>query len=163
MFALNPQQDPSVNLLAILVGAGILQLWAWPGQWWGLQIAFYYNKRNENMHANGVHLCHHSTCNIHNLGLFPTTASSNWGTLRCGRKCLNWTWSWTRNWVPSKQKTIIQVMSQSVGTLIFCLIPISHFYLQLLIDCLYSMQKQEKTFRNFIKCDVVRWGVLPSQ
>ena len=29
VFALNPQQDPNVNLLAILVGAGILQLWAW--------------------------------------------------------------------------------------------------------------------------------------
>ena len=29
VFALNPQQDPSINLLAILVGAGILQLWAW--------------------------------------------------------------------------------------------------------------------------------------
>jgi len=28
-FALNPQQDPSVNLMSILVGAGILQLWAW--------------------------------------------------------------------------------------------------------------------------------------
>ena len=28
-FALNPQQDPSVNLISILVGAGILQLWAW--------------------------------------------------------------------------------------------------------------------------------------
>ena len=29
VFALNPQQDPNMNLLAILVGAGILQLWAW--------------------------------------------------------------------------------------------------------------------------------------
>ena len=29
MFALNPQQDPSVNLLAILVGTGILVAWAW--------------------------------------------------------------------------------------------------------------------------------------
>ena len=29
VFALNPQQDPNVNLLAIVVGAGILQLWAW--------------------------------------------------------------------------------------------------------------------------------------
>ena len=29
VFALNPQQDPSVKLLAILVGTGILQLWAW--------------------------------------------------------------------------------------------------------------------------------------
>ena len=29
VFALNPQQDPSINLLTILVGAGILQLWAW--------------------------------------------------------------------------------------------------------------------------------------
>ena len=28
VFALN-QQDPSINLLAILVGAGVLQLWAW--------------------------------------------------------------------------------------------------------------------------------------
>ena len=28
-FALNPQQDPSINLLAILVGTSILQLWAW--------------------------------------------------------------------------------------------------------------------------------------
>ena len=27
VFALNPQQDPNINLLAILVGAGILQLW----------------------------------------------------------------------------------------------------------------------------------------
>ena len=29
MFSLNPQQDPNINLLAILVGAGLLQLWAW--------------------------------------------------------------------------------------------------------------------------------------
>ena len=29
VFALNPQQDPSINLLAILVGTGILQMWAW--------------------------------------------------------------------------------------------------------------------------------------
>ena len=29
VFALNPQQDPSINLLTILVAAGILQLWAW--------------------------------------------------------------------------------------------------------------------------------------
>ena len=29
MFALNPKQDPNINLLAILVGAGFLQLWAW--------------------------------------------------------------------------------------------------------------------------------------
>ena len=29
VFALNPQQDTNINLLAILVGAGILQLWAW--------------------------------------------------------------------------------------------------------------------------------------
>ena len=29
VFALNPQQDPSINLLAVLVGAGILQMWAW--------------------------------------------------------------------------------------------------------------------------------------
>ena len=29
VFALNPQQDSNINLLAILVGAGILQLWAW--------------------------------------------------------------------------------------------------------------------------------------
>ena len=29
VFALNPQQDPNINLLAILLGAGVLQLWAW--------------------------------------------------------------------------------------------------------------------------------------
>ena len=29
VFALNPQQDLNINLLAILVGAGILQLWTW--------------------------------------------------------------------------------------------------------------------------------------
>ena len=29
VFALNPQQDPSINLLAILVGTGILVAWAW--------------------------------------------------------------------------------------------------------------------------------------
>ena len=29
VFAFNRQRDPSINLLAILVGAGILQLWAW--------------------------------------------------------------------------------------------------------------------------------------
>ena len=29
VFAFNCQQDPSVNLLAILVGTGILHLWAW--------------------------------------------------------------------------------------------------------------------------------------
>ena len=28
-FAFNPHQDPNINLLAILLGAGILQLWAW--------------------------------------------------------------------------------------------------------------------------------------
>ena len=31
IFALNPQQDPNTNLLAILVGTGILQMWAWSG------------------------------------------------------------------------------------------------------------------------------------
>ena len=29
VFAFNPQQDPSINLLTILLGAGVLQLWAW--------------------------------------------------------------------------------------------------------------------------------------
>ena len=29
VFALNPQQDPSINLLAVLVGTRILQMWAW--------------------------------------------------------------------------------------------------------------------------------------
>ena len=29
IFALNPQQDPSINLLAIQVGTAMLQLWAW--------------------------------------------------------------------------------------------------------------------------------------
>ena len=29
VFASNPQQDTNINFLAILVGAGILQLWAW--------------------------------------------------------------------------------------------------------------------------------------
>ena len=29
VFALNPQQDTNINLLTILLGAGILQLWAW--------------------------------------------------------------------------------------------------------------------------------------
>ena len=29
VFAFNPQQDPSVNLLAIVVGTGTLHLWAW--------------------------------------------------------------------------------------------------------------------------------------
>ena len=29
VFALNYQRDPSINLLAIVVGAGVLQLWAW--------------------------------------------------------------------------------------------------------------------------------------
>ena len=29
VLALNPQQDPNINLLTILLGAGILQLWAW--------------------------------------------------------------------------------------------------------------------------------------
>ena len=29
IFAFNPQQDPSINLLAIQVGSAILQLWAW--------------------------------------------------------------------------------------------------------------------------------------
>ena len=29
VFAFNPQHNPSVNLLAILVGVGILHLWAW--------------------------------------------------------------------------------------------------------------------------------------
>ena len=29
VFTLNLQQDPSINLLAILVGTGILHLWAW--------------------------------------------------------------------------------------------------------------------------------------
>ena len=29
VFALNPQQDPNINLLAILSGAGVLKLWAW--------------------------------------------------------------------------------------------------------------------------------------
>ena len=29
IFSLNPQQDPSINLLVILVGTGTLQMWAW--------------------------------------------------------------------------------------------------------------------------------------
>ena len=29
VFALNPQQDPNTNLLVILVGTGIIQMWAW--------------------------------------------------------------------------------------------------------------------------------------
>ena len=29
VFAVNPQQDPSINLLAIQIGTGILKLWAW--------------------------------------------------------------------------------------------------------------------------------------
>ena len=29
VFALNPSQDPSINLLAILVGTGILVVWTW--------------------------------------------------------------------------------------------------------------------------------------
>ena len=29
VFALNPQQDPGINLLAILVGTGLLHFWAW--------------------------------------------------------------------------------------------------------------------------------------
>ena len=29
VFALNPQQDPNINLLAILVGTGMLTVWAW--------------------------------------------------------------------------------------------------------------------------------------
>ena len=29
VFALNPKQDPSINLLAILTGTGIVELWAW--------------------------------------------------------------------------------------------------------------------------------------
>ena len=29
VFAFNPQQDPSINLLAILVGVGMLHMWAW--------------------------------------------------------------------------------------------------------------------------------------
>jgi len=29
VFAINPQQDPSINLLATLLGTGALQLWAW--------------------------------------------------------------------------------------------------------------------------------------
>ena len=29
VFAINPQQDPNINLLVILLGAGFLQLWAW--------------------------------------------------------------------------------------------------------------------------------------
>ena len=29
VFALNPQQDPSINLLSILVGTGVLHFWAW--------------------------------------------------------------------------------------------------------------------------------------
>ena len=37
VFAFNPQHDPGVNLLAILVGVGILQMWACMDQRWGLQ------------------------------------------------------------------------------------------------------------------------------
>ena len=29
IFALNPQQDPSINLLVIVVGTGMLQMWAY--------------------------------------------------------------------------------------------------------------------------------------
>ena len=37
VFGFNPQQDTNINLLAILMGAGILQLCMGLGQWWGLQ------------------------------------------------------------------------------------------------------------------------------
>ena len=29
VFAFNPQEDPSINLLSILVGTGVLTIWAW--------------------------------------------------------------------------------------------------------------------------------------
>ena len=77
VFSLNPQQDPRLNLLASLVGARILQLWAWGGvhKDWCLDVlegsfalsliilsgtTMYinvyvkdYTKQKENMHVNG--------------------------------------------------------------------------------------------------------------
>ena len=36
VFAINPQQDPNIILLAILIGTVIHHVWA-SGPWWGLQ------------------------------------------------------------------------------------------------------------------------------
>ena len=85
VFALNLQQDPSINLLAILVGTGILNLWAWiiGGVYknWCLDAlegsfalnliilvgttSHVYHSKGYQLNYSWVYLCFYSTCNIH--------------------------------------------------------------------------------------------------
>ena len=84
VFAINSQQDPSINFLAILVGTGALQLWVWTGG--GVYKNGYLDATrrficSEPDHPGWfhyvcqslrresaccwLHICRHSTCNIH--------------------------------------------------------------------------------------------------
>ena len=81
MFALNPQQDSCINLLAIVVVTVILQMWAWVSGGvynnWCLDalegsfalnltilgVATYHIKSQEEINSQLV--CLYSTCNIH--------------------------------------------------------------------------------------------------
>ena len=93
VLALNPNQDTSINLLVILVGTGVLQLWAWVSggvyRNWCLDalegsfalnltilaastLFYHVHQLLRNTSAcdrksacSWVHLCLHSTCNIH--------------------------------------------------------------------------------------------------
>ena len=71
VFALNPQQDSCINLLAIVVVTVILQMWAWVSggvykNWCldALEGLFALNLTILGV-AQLVYLCLHSTCNIH--------------------------------------------------------------------------------------------------
>ena len=87
VFGLNPQQDSSINLLAILVGTGVLVVWAWVSggvyrNWclgalegsFALNLitlaaaTFFVNQSRGNQLAVAwvhLHLHMHSTCNLH--------------------------------------------------------------------------------------------------
>ena len=93
VFALNHQQDPSINLLAILVGAGIPHLWSWVSgglyrSWCldALEGSFMLNHScccnlpcqtfKRKSAGSWVHLHVHSTCHIHYNPYLPHLPAS---------------------------------------------------------------------------------------
>ena len=118
VFALNSQQDLNINLLAILLGAGVLHLWAWVSggayKNWRLHVlegsfalnltmlpaATYYVKLSKgNKLCSWVHFCHHSIWKIFLNSQLPHLPAID--TLSCGWSYLSWTQRST-NWIPSK-------------------------------------------------------------
>ena len=89
VFAFNYQHHPSINLLVVLVGTGILAVWAWVTgrvyKNWCLDalegsfalnlivlgVATYNKTLRRRSACSWVHLSHHSTCNIYWHSLLP--------------------------------------------------------------------------------------------